>query len=320
MTDDAVETKLRDALRVAQLYYVHDLTMDAIAHETHTSRSTISRQLQFARDSGLVEITVHSPRDLSSRLQREIREKFGVTAHVVPVPNRISEVDRLERVALQAARLIGQLVDSHMTIGIAWGSTLSAIGRHMPQKTTHGTHIVQLNGAANTRTSGIPYAGEILSRFGTAFSAEVHHFPVPALFDDPETKRLLWGERSIRRVLDQQRRSDLLVFGLGSPEAAVPSHVWAGEYIGEADLRAMRADGVVGDVATVFYRADGSDADITINARSSGPDFEVIRAIPRRFCVVSGASKLGSLRGALAAGLITDIALDEDLARDLAGI
>ena len=320
MTEDAVESRLRDALRVAQLYYVHDLTMDAIAHELHTSRSTISRLLQSARDSGLVEITVHSPRDLSSRLQREIREKFGVTAHVVPVPERISEVERLERVALQAARMIGGLIDSHMTVGIAWGSTLSAIGRHMPTKATRGTHIVQLNGAANTRTSGIPYAGEILGRFGTAFSAEVHHFPVPALFDNPETKRLLWQERSIRRVLDQQKRSDLLVFGLGSPEAAVPSHVWAGEYINDTDLRAMRDDGVVGDVATVFYRADGRDADITINARSSGPDFETVRSIPRRFCVVSGASKLSSLRGALAAGLVTDVALDEDLARDLVGL
>jgi deoxyribonucleoside regulator len=314
-TPESVKT--REALRAAQLYYMQDLTMDAIARELHTSRSSISRLLSFARDTGLVEISIRSPLDLLGRVEHEIRLRHGVVAHVVPVPDRISEVDRLERVALSAARLLTSLVDSNMTVGIAWGSTLSAIGRHVPQKKTHNTHFVQLNGAANVRTSGIPYAGEILGRFGTAFSAEVHQFPVPALFDDPATKRALWRERSIRRVLDQQRRSDLIVFGLGSPTAAVPSHVYAGDYFDPDDRDVMSREGVVGDVATVFYRADGSDSGIALNARSSGPDLDVIRAIPRRFCIVSGLSKLESLRGALAAGIMTDLVVDETMARHL---
>lgn len=310
-------TRSRDALRAAQLYYLQDLTMDAIARELHTSRSSISRLLSFARESGLVEISIHSPLDATSRLQQEFRRRHAVTAHVVPVPDRISEVDRLERVALSAARILIGLVHSNTTVGIAWGSTLSAIGRNVPTKVTHNTHFVQLNGAANVRTSGIPYAGEILARFGAAFSAEVHQFPVPALFDDPETKRALWRERSIRRVLDQQRRADLLIFGLGSPVAAVPSHVYAGGYFDPADFEVMRDTGVVGDVATVFYRADGSDDGIPLNARSSGPPLDTIRRIPRRLCVVSGLSKLHSVRGALAAGIVTDLVVDENLARHL---
>jgi deoxyribonucleoside regulator len=36
--------------------------------------------------------------------------------------------------------------------------------------------------------------------------------------------------------------------------------------------------------------------------------------VARRVCVVSGVQKLASLRGALAAGLITDLVLDESLA------
>jgi DNA-binding transcriptional regulator LsrR (DeoR family) len=40
--------------------------------------------------------------------------------------------------------------------------------------------------------------------------------------------------------------------------------------------------------------------------------------VPRRLCVVSGVSKLASLRGALAAGLVTDLVVDEAVARALA--
>lgn len=312
---DSDGTRAQEALRAAQLYYLQDLTMDAIAHEMHVSRSSVSRLLSHARDTGLVTISIHSPQDARSKVESRLAERFGVTAHVVPTPARISEAERLERTALSAARILTERIESSTTIGIAWGSTLSAIGRHLPQKATHDAHIVQMNGAANVRTSGIPYAGEILSRFGTAWSASVHQFPVPALFDDPLTKRAMWRERSVRAVLELQERVSVFVFGLGSPHADVPSHVYSGDYFDERDRRSIERNGIVGDCATVFYRADGSSEGIDLNERSSGPDLEAVRNIPTRFCVVSSLSKIDSLRGALAAGLITELVVEESLAR-----
>jgi DNA-binding transcriptional regulator LsrR (DeoR family) len=74
---------------------------------------------------------------------------------------------------------------------------------------------------------------------------------------------------------------------------------------------------VVGDVATVFFREDGSHHGIPLNERASGPDIDLITRVPRRVCIVSGPSKVHSLRGALAAGLITDLIVDEGTARAL---
>ncbi|MHC2184722.1 sugar-binding transcriptional regulator [Rathayibacter agropyri] len=309
--------KTRDALRAAQLYYMQDLTMDAIAHELHTSRSSVSRLLSHARATGLVDIQIRSPLDRASALSAEVRAHFDITAHIVPVPDHTSEIDRLERVALSAARILGQFIDSNMIVGIAWGSTMSAISRHLIAKETHNTQIVQLNGAGNTETTGINYSSEILRRFGDAYAAKVQQFPVPAFFDDPTTKQAVWRERSTRRVLELQQRMDVALFGLGSPFAAVPSKVYIGGYLEPTDFTSLSASGVVGDVATVFYRSDGSWDDIPMNERASGPDLSTVGRASRRICVVSGASKLPGLRGALAAGLITDLILDEGTARAL---
>ncbi|GGF00326.1 sugar-binding transcriptional regulator [Mycetocola zhadangensis] len=311
--------KTRDALTAAQLYYLQDLTMDAIAHELHTSRSSVSRLLGHARETGLVEIQVKSPLDMPRQLEGDIRSEFGVVAHVVPVPDQTSDVDRLERVALSAARILGGFVDSNMSMGVAWGSTMSALSRHLLAKPTHNSTIVQLNGAANPRTTGLLYASEILQRFGAAYSATVQQFPVPAVFDDPATKAALWRERSISRVVEMQNSLDVAVFGLGSPFAGVPSHVYIGGYLDDDDFASLRAAGVVGDVATVFYREDGSTDGIGLNERSSGPSMEVLTGIARRVCVVAGETKLQSLRGALAAGLVTDLIVDSGTARMLVG-
>jgi DNA-binding transcriptional regulator LsrR (DeoR family) len=305
------------ALQAANLYYLQDLTMDAIAAELRTSRSSVSRLLTYARESGLVEITVHSPLDHGSHLEDEVRRRFKVSAHVVPMPDGVSEIDRLERVAMAAGRIIPSFIDSNMIVGLAWGSTLSAISRHVIARETHNTVVVQMNGAGSTMSNGIEYASEILQRFATALSAQSQQFPVPAFFDDPATKAAFWRERSTRRTLDLINKMDVAIFGLGSPFAEVPSHVYIGGYLDRADYASLSRDKVVGDIATVFYRADGSWRDIELNARATGPDFSRLKRVARRVCVVSGPQKLPSLRGALATGLVTDLIMDAALAQAL---
>ncbi|MGG5171334.1 sugar-binding transcriptional regulator [Pseudarthrobacter sp. J1738] len=309
--------KQSDALRAAQMYYLQDLTMDAIARELRTSRSTVSRLLSAARESGLVQIEIRSTVESAPELERAIRRRYGVMAHVVPVADTLDEGQTLDRVALQAARTISSLVDSNAIVGVAWGSTVSAVSRHLNRKITHDTVIVQLNGAGNTQTTGISYASDIMRRFGVAFGAKVEQFPVPAFFDRAQTKEAMWQERSIKRMLDLQSRMTVAVFGVGSIESGYPSHVYAGGYLDEDDLRSLRESKVSGDVATVFFRADGSTDGIDLNERSSGPTHALLRQVRRRICVVSGAAKINGLRGALVAGLATDLIVDEATARRL---
>ena len=310
--------KVRDALKAGHLYYMQDLTMEAIAHEMHTSRSSVSRLLSFARASGLVTIQIATPHEGASKTQQDLHDRYGIATHIVPVPANISDVDRLERVAISAARILDRFIDSNMTVGIAWGSTISALSRHLIPKDLHNLEFVQLNGAGNTNTTGVLYASEILRRFGDTFAGTIQEFPVPALFDDPRTKEAMWRERSTRRILDIQSRMEVAIFGLGSPFSEVRSHVYAGGYLEPSDYASLNEFGVVGDVATVFFREDGSHHGIPLNERASGPDIDLIKQVPRRVCVVSGPSKVHSLRGALAAELITDLIVDEGTARALA--
>lgn len=309
--------KLTDALRAAQLYYIQGRGMAQIATEMKMSRSSVSRLISYAREQGLVEITIHSPQEDRDQIAGRVAHAYGIRAHVVPAPDRMSEPERLERTARSAARLVALYADSNMVIGIAWGATLSAISRNLPQKPLHGTQVVQLNGAANEATSGVPYSTGILHGFAQAFGSTMTLFPVPALFDDPRTKKAMWNERAVRSVLDLQARAGMIVFGLGTPKAEVPSHVYAGDYLSRDDLRTLSQQGVVGDCATVFFRADGSTDGIPLNDRSSGPSFETLRRIPRRVCVISSVSKVDALRGALAADLITDLVIEETAARAL---
>lgn len=316
MTADRARDDLM--LAAATAHYLHDETMESIAARLGVSRSTVSRLLSRARAQGLVEIRIRSRLDAPRVLATELGARHGITVHTAPVREDATDVERLDIVAATAAEVVGSHIGSHMTVGIAWGSTLAAVSRLLVPRPTTGTRFVQVNGSGNTRTTGLGYASDILRRFGRAFTAQVQQFPVPAFFDDPATKTALWRERSMRRILDAQAGMDAVVFSVGASGSSVPSHVYAGGYLEEADLRELEREHVVGDVATVFYRADGSSADIALNARASGPALADLARVPRRICIVSGEGKLASVRGALAAGLVTDLVIDEPSARALA--
>lgn len=307
-----------DAYRAATMYYLQNQTMDVIARTLQTSRSTVSRLIAHARETGLVRISVEQPASRTgANLGHQLAATFGLRVHVVPVRPRTTEVQRLDQVAAVAANLLGQWFGSRMVLGVAWGTTVSAIASHLRPAPTVGSMVVQLNGAANTYIGGVTYASELIGSIARAFDATSVHFPVPAFFDRPETKVLMWRERSVQRVLEVQHQVDVALFGVGAVTAEVPSHVYTAGYLSEDEMAALTADGVVGDVCTVLLRRDGSFSDIEINQRASGPNPRELRRLKRRVCVVVGERKVPALLGALRARVATDLVLDETTARSL---
>jgi len=270
--------KINDAIRAARMYYYQNMATEAIAHELNTSRSTISRLLSFARQNGLVDIRIIDPNEHPQQLEQKIVGHFNIKqVHVVPVPNNSSEEEWLERVAQHTAYYLNSIFDSKMVLGIAWGTTLSAISRHLLPKTLHDAQIVQLNGAGNTQTMGIEYASEIIMHFAQKFPGCRPFFPVPTFFDFAETKKALWEEGSIKRILDLQKRSNLLLFSIGAVHAGIPSHVYSGGYLEKSDYAELAKEHIAGDIATVFFRENGSFSGIPINDRTSGPNLELFQ-------------------------------------------
>jgi len=88
-----------NVLGAATMYYLQDMTMEAIARHLRTSRSTVSRLLKRARDTGLVEIRLRAESSRAPGLGHSISANFGVAAFVVPVPDTANDIDRLEQVA-----------------------------------------------------------------------------------------------------------------------------------------------------------------------------------------------------------------------------
>ncbi len=307
--------KVADSLRVAKMYYYYNLTTDRIAREMNVSRSTVSRLLSFAKKEGFVEVRINDPADHPQQLEEKIRKAFKLKQiQVVPMAENTTEAERLERVAQYTANYLSSVFSSNMILGVAWGTTTTAISRNLVPKTTHHSQIVQLNGAGNMDSLGIEYASEIIMRFAKNYRAAYHLFPVPAFFDKVQTKKALWEETSIKRILDLQSKADLLLYSIGAVNAGIASHLHIEGYLRKSDYDELKKSEVVGDIATVFFREDGSYNNISINLRSSGPSIDLIKN-KNGICVVSGEAKLKGLYAAIKGKILSELILDEPTAR-----
>ena len=81
----------RSLIRTAELYYEEGLSQNAIAELLGTSRASISRMLDEARECGIVEIIVHTPVSKNSKLSVRLREKFGLRDAVVVAGGSLPE-------------------------------------------------------------------------------------------------------------------------------------------------------------------------------------------------------------------------------------
>lgn len=306
-----------DALKVARMYYHLGLTTTQIAAQLGLARPTVSRLLTWARNHGLVEFRIIDHRELQLQLESAIEQRYGLRdVKVVPTHPDATIGERQEAVSRFTAHYLNSIVGDASTLAIAWGATTASIAERLVPKPLPDVDVVQLTGAGNNDGGhGLTDAANIIGLFAANYQASGHLLPMPAYFDDPATKEAMFRERVVQRVSSLAAQADIVLYSIGTPDAK--SYIYQAGYVADAELTALRKDGVVGDIATVFFRADGSWRDIPQNRRSTGPDLDGLKNHPYAVCVIAGASKLEALRGALRGGFMNTLIIDEGTARRL---
>ena len=137
-------------LRAAQLYYYDNLTQGAIADRLNCTRWTVGRLLEEARESGIVTISVNHPRARIPKLEKALVKTFGLTDAIV-VKRQSSVEGALNLVASMAADYVTEMRPIPQSMGIAWGRTLTAVARAMPESWTYGLEVYQTYGGSLVR-------------------------------------------------------------------------------------------------------------------------------------------------------------------------
>ncbi|MGH2404253.1 MAG: sugar-binding transcriptional regulator [bacterium] len=298
--------------KVADLYYLRDLTQQEIADRLGLSRPTISRLLRRSRAAGIVRIEVIPPDGAHHALERELEERFGLREAIV-TPGHGDAPATQTALGQAAARFLERNVKRGAQIGVSWGTTLRAVVDHLRRKPLRPT-VVPLVGGLGQISPGI-HANDLAHAIADAFDGRVHLLHAPAVVASRGVRQALLRDSGIARALALARRVEIALVGIGALVRS--STLVQSGYFSDENFAALRRRGAVGDICTRPFAPDGASVDGDLDRRIIAIELRDLLRIPTVIAVAGGTAKAEAIRGALAGRLVDVLVTDHLVAREI---
>ncbi len=295
--------------KVADLYYMRDMTQQEIAERLGISRPTVCRLLQRSRAEGIVRIDVIPPDGAHHQIERELEERFSLREAIVVTGQHEAATQRA--LGRAAAEYLDRILKGGEKIGVSWGTTLRAVVDNLHPRPL-GPTVVPLVGGVGQITPGI-HANDLAHGIAEAFGGEVHLLHAPAVVASARVRRAMLSDGGIARSLAMARQVDVALVGIG---ALVPSStlVHSG-YFSADQLAALRRRGGVGDICTRVFTREGAPVDDTLERRILAVELSDLRRISQVVGVAGGPAKADAIHGALSGRLVDVLVTDHQAAR-----
>ncbi|MBO8162700.1 MAG: sugar-binding transcriptional regulator [Brevibacillus sp.] len=307
-------TEKRELVRVAKLYYMKGLTQADIAKKIGVSRPIISKLLQRAKDLGIVEIIIKDETVSMVELEQQLEAAYGLDeAIVVPVPEGENGELVKQVVAKAAALHLAKLSRNVKRIGISWGTTLYHLVQEFPYTRHSEIKVLPLVGGIGRHRIEI-HSNQLAYELSKKLGGSCEFLYAPAIAETMELKQQLLESSEIQALLDEARRVDIAVVGVGTPYASTMVEMG---YLKQAEIDELKRHEAIGDIGSRFINRDGEAIDIPLNRRVIGIELSDLRRIPTVIGVASGIHKVEALRGVLKGRYFHKILVDERTAREL---
>jgi DNA-binding transcriptional regulator LsrR (DeoR family) len=303
-------------VQVAKMYYVEGLTQEKIAQQLGISRSSISMVLSEAREFGIVEISIKDPKNNVQDVSDELAHRFGLKGCLV-VPTAIDSIHLITKViASQGADFAEDILKSHSTVGIAWGSTcyefmLSFTNRNK----LSDINVVPLIGGTS-RISSEYQLNEMVRMFAEKLQGSPSFIYAPAIAESIADRDLYMQSTSMKSIMEKWNTMDTAIVSAGAP----PDWYSTRMIVEPVQMKTMYESNrslVIGDICARRFNLMGEFLKNDYSARVMGIDEDNLRKTENVICIAAGKQKVLSIIGALRTDVINYLVTDEATGRSI---
>ncbi|MCC3298219.1 sugar-binding transcriptional regulator [Arthrobacter caoxuetaonis] len=297
--------------RIGRDYYVHNHSKVEIARSYGISRFQVARYLDEARALGIVHIDVRFPSTATDLDPARLASSLGVE-HVRITPTGQDDRATRDAMARGAAAELASAAFPGATVGISWSRTLDLAAQHVTSLPP--CDVVQLTGALPVPGSGNSL--ELIQGLGRHDGVRTWPLWAPLVVENKQTADSL---RRQPEIADTLRKADTLDAAVVAVGAWMPglSTVW-NRVDNRLRLESARA-GAVAECSGRLLDASGNPVDSELDERVLAVTVAQLQHTPKVVAVAQGAARAEAVRAVLAAGFVTTLLIDEELAVALSG-
>lgn len=226
------------------------------------------------------EMLIHRIKGLSE-VEKTIQEKLGIN-RVCIVEGDYSHSEIVKKdVGRKAAEIIVSLLTNNMRIGIMGGTTMALIADEI-QSNKKFTNLLVVPGRGGLGESLEIQANSIAAKMAHKLGAEYKLLHVPDNIG-PDVLKALQTNTQIKNVLEEIKRIDMVVFGIGT---AVEMTRRRG--LSEVKKDEIKMKKAFAEALGYYFNKDGAPV---LHTDSVGIDLSDLKNIKHAICVAAGASK-----------------------------
>lgn len=298
---------------VAAMYYLDEMTQNAIADELGLSRVKVYRLLKQARDEDVVQIFVNWPQRRDGDLEAQLAAAFDLGEALVLQATPSAHISSPEWLGQMGARFLEERLTEGATLAVCLGrATYEAIQAIRPNFRVH-VNVAQALGSMPA-TLGELDSAALARQLALKLGGDVHYLPAPFMAESAADAAVLRRQRTVDATLRKARAADIALLGIGTVTPTRSSFVRAG-YVTADALETYAAAGVVGDMAGRLFDMDGTERPQEINERVIGLTLDDLRDIPLAMAIAMGEEKVDAILGALRTGVLNVLVTDDRTAR-----
>lgn len=303
-------------VQTARMYYEQQLTQAEIGRRLDTSRSTVSRLLQEARDTGVVQITINYPWERDRQLEEQLGSLFELqTVRVLRGMSR-SSAEVMEGMGVLAADYLNGIITDNLILGVSYGRSIASTIKHIqPQKGNINLTVVQIIGALGSKNPLIE-GPDLVREMANAHGGVYRYLYAPLIVEDYRTRDLLLQEPYIQETLSLGKRADVIVIGIGALTSSTSGLIWTG-YLTEKEQRWLSNIGSVGHMCAQFFDARGDVLDIELNKRTISIGLKALHSVKNVVTIAGTKEKAQAILGALRGQYIDTLITDDQAAREI---
>ncbi len=304
-------TRRELAIRAAWLYHERGFNQQAVADRLGISRSTISRLLADAEREGIVRVMVTESLPETARLAEALIEEYGLEGATVELALE-GEAPMDAAGTAMARRLESLVAAGPMTIAAGWGRTLGKAAQ--TARSLHTSGVVLVDAFGHTTTDDIAPAVEVTNNLGMKFGARVMHMPSPGFAPSSEIAAMFFESEPVATALERARAADVVMVAVGvvGPDSLLLS----ASYMKPAVMKRIIDAGAVGEVFGRYFDGEGN----AVEPDALHPvslTLDDLRSSRRVIAAAGGREKTAAVKGAIAAGIVDELAIDDSLAEAL---
>ena len=291
---------------VSTMYYNLGMTQSEIANKLSSTRFKIAKYLQEAREKQVVEISINYPRKRMLELEKTIKEKFNLKDALILNTSVIPYDEIIPSLGKVGAEYLDTVIEDNYIVGVLWGKTLANVIKSLNPKEKRAITVLQIVGSA-AKDNPLIDSPELIRRVANIYGGSYKYLHAPLYVDNDYARGYLLQEPVIHDTLFLANKSDVILSGVGTTEAAFASSLWA-KYL----VHDLKPQNAVGCIYGHAYDINGNLINSGINKKVVGVDLKSILNVKQKVAIASGKLKAEAILGALRGGFIDTLITDED--------